>query len=59
VCLEAERVDVPAGQRCQWCEQGIASDDRGFLVPFMDEDGATLEPWHLRCMIEAIGGPMP
>lgn len=57
-----ERVDVPVGWECVWCEEPIEAGQRGFMIPHLEgERGKFHEvaygrPWHHECFIRSIIG---
>jgi hypothetical protein len=46
--LKIEQAPVPAGIGCAWCDEPIAPDDEGYMVPHMTIAVADL-PWHVEC----------
>lgn len=54
-CDSLERVDIPIGRPCSWCEECIDDESKGYLIPHL---GETLEeqPIHLECFIRFIVG---
>jgi hypothetical protein len=49
------RVAVPVGETCLFCEEPIAEDATGVLLPYDDADGSTYEtPAHRQCFVDAL-----
>ena len=53
---DLEVVDTPVGESCARCQEDIADGDPGYLVPHMDEHGASEKPWHRECFLRSIFG---
>ncbi len=50
-----EAAPTPVGQPCVACRVPIKDGDVGVLMPHIDVDGVTEEPWHRRCFLASIG----
>jgi hypothetical protein len=48
VCREADRIDVPVGERCTYCVEDILAGDRGLLL--------SGQPLHLECYVRSVAG---
>lgn len=60
-----DRAATPVGRSCLYCQNPIADDDQGFLIPNLTSlecGGGTHtigeSPWHRRCLLENVLGPM-
>lgn len=54
ICDDAERVDIPIGQECMYCEEPIAGGDAGFMIPY-DFEGKHA-PHHQECFMRSVIG---
>lgn len=58
VCSDdADRVEVPIGEICLWCDQIIVPGDQGVEIP-MSLEGlvVTLGAYHVRCFLTEVVG---
>lgn len=59
VCRETPRVDVPTGRWCSLCNEPIAPDNRGLLLPHVSGSPETTSveelPMHLECFGLNVG----
>lgn len=60
-CEEAVSVDTPVGEACFWCQETIASGDRGLLMHVIREGDSgqpvsRLEPIHRECHLRSVMG---
>jgi len=58
-----DRVGTPEGERCLWCEEPIAENDRGIIMPciVLGLDGnpkSELRPCHVECNVRQVVGSM-
>jgi hypothetical protein len=55
--LECERVQAPVGERCARCDEPIAENDDGWLIPYL---GTAADPrelaYHRACHLRGIVG---
>ena len=55
ICNSQDKAATPVGWACAACGIEIKGGDRGFLIPHMDHDNTDSKPWHLRCLLNAVG----
>lgn len=54
---DLQQVPTPVGQRCMHCEEPIAGDDDGLLMPALHADRtATVEALHRECDLRMVIG---
>jgi hypothetical protein len=54
---EAEQVEPPVGACCARCDEPIASEDEGWLIPAIGTAGARSElPFHRACYLRGMVG---
>lgn len=56
VCGEIPRVPVPIDDACGYCDEPIAVDDDGYLVPHLTATGMCELPWHAECQFRSLVG---
>lgn len=58
VCAsDADRIDVPVGEKCGMCEEKIAADDRGVSIGGIDAKGkSTSVNIHKECFLHSVLG---
>ena len=54
-CDESPHVATPVGELCGWCEEPIAVDDDGYLIPHVG-DGVREVPYHKECNLRMVVG---
>jgi hypothetical protein len=54
-CDPASHVETPVGEICMWCDEPIAEEDRGFLMPHLGA-AVTMRAHHLECYLRSILG---
>lgn len=59
VCDSADdRIDVPVGATCQWCEEPIGGTDSGIFMPFYDGEQVVRVYDHVECWLRQIVGSL-
>jgi hypothetical protein len=58
-----DRVGTPEGEPCLWCDEPIAENDRGVILPVgdLDSDGrffTTIRPCHIECNVRSVVGSL-
>jgi hypothetical protein len=51
-----ERVPVPVGEECSWCDELIDDNDEGVFIPHVGEVSTEDRPLHIECFIRSIAG---
>lgn len=55
ICSETERTVTPVGAACLYCDERIAEQDQGVVMPFMPADGEPkLRAAHLDCFLQTV-----
>lgn len=55
MCAPEDRVDVPAGEPCGWCDEPIEPGGRG-AAAYTSPGGADFVAYHLECWLRATLG---
>jgi hypothetical protein len=60
ICQHTPQVAVPIGQRCLWCDEPIAADDNGVVMPYMESVGnvfvTSQAALHIECHVRQFVG---
>lgn len=56
ICGDTEHVDTPTDKLCFCCQEPIAENDQGLIIPYLGKTTDTEEPWHTRCLLLSIVG---
>jgi hypothetical protein len=57
VCAPEEAAETPVGALCERCGIRFELDDRGVILPCLEEAGVRDYPLHLNCLLEMTLGP--
>lgn len=56
---DTQRVPVPVGATCFWCDDLIDEDDRGTYMGHLAADGTSCSrPIHVECSMRSVMGPV-
>lgn len=55
-CSDLERVEPPIGLPCGWCSEGIAKEDRGYMILKLDSGVSFYAPYHENCFLRSVFG---
>jgi hypothetical protein len=53
---DCPHVPTPVGQACAWCDEPIAADDDGVLIPHVSAEKTVPRPMHYECQLRSILG---
>jgi hypothetical protein len=53
---DPNRVEVPVGQKCVYCEEVIELADPGFMIPQLGLNTWSYSPWHRECFLRTVVG---
>jgi len=53
---DTPHVPTPVGELCLWCEEPIAADDDGLIVPVFGAPEYRHAPYHYECHLRGIVG---
>lgn len=57
LCDDCPHVKTPVGQPCGRCDEPIAADDDGVLIPYVTRCDTVMQPLHYECNLrQTIGG---
>jgi hypothetical protein len=55
VCNGTEQVETPVGQSCIYCQEAIAEDDEGIVMPYHETE-VSWKPTHRECLLRQVVG---